>query len=84
MVVAWFGTNHGCRRVHVLPGVEYQTGATTSPDTWSVAGLRADTAHLITQIDGSPQYGGTPDDCQYSNLLYQLRNMGFSRSCFIR
>ena len=62
VVVGWFGTNMDAGSCVVLPGVEYQTGATTSPATWGVAGFTRSTAHQITLIGGSPQFGGTPDD----------------------
>ena len=34
----------------------------TEPLTWSVAGLDRGGAHLISQVDGRPAYGGTPSD----------------------
>jgi len=78
VVVSWFGTDMDAGACVVLPGVEYQTGATTSPDTWAVAGFDRSTAHLITQISGSPQYGGTPDDDSILRYLTELRNRGYN------
>ncbi len=78
VVVAWFGTDMDAGACVVLPGVEYQTGATTSPDTWSAGGFNRSTAHLITQISRSPQYGGTPDDDSILRYLDELKNRGFN------
>ncbi|MDE3060247.1 MAG: glycoside hydrolase TIM-barrel-like domain-containing protein, partial [Pseudomonadota bacterium] len=72
----WFGTDLDAGSCVVLPGVEYQTGAVTSPDTWGVGSFNRSTAHLITQISGSPQYGGTPDDNSILHYLAELRNRG--------
>jgi len=76
VVAAWFGTTMDAGTCVVLPGVEYQSGATTSPDTWTAGGFTRSTAHLITQISGSPQYGGTPDDNSILHYLTKLRNQG--------
>jgi len=77
VVVSWFGTSMDAGTCVVLPGVEYQTGATTSPNSWGVAGFTRSTAHLITYIDGAPQYGGTPDDGSVLRYLTELRNRGY-------
>ena len=77
VVVSWFGTSMTLSSCTVLPGVEYQTGATTSPNTWSAGGFTRATAHPITLISGSPQYGGTPDDNSILRYLAELRSRGF-------
>lgn len=78
VVVAWFGDSMDIASCNVLPAVEYQAGATTSPNVWSVAGYNRSTARLITQIDGAPQYGGTPDDLSLIRYLTELRARGFN------
>jgi hypothetical protein len=77
VVIAWFGTSMDAGTCTVLPGVEYQTGATTSPGTWSVGGFTRATARLITQVNGGPQYGGTPDDTSLLRYLTELRARGY-------
>lgn len=76
VAVAWFGTTMDAGTCLVLPGVEYQADATTSPEAWQVGSFTRGTAHLITQISGSPQYGGTPSDNSVVRLVTELRNRG--------
>lgn len=77
VVVSWFGSSLDIATCDIKPGVEYQQGAATSPDTWAVAGFNRSTARLITQVNGSPQYGGTPDDGSIVALLTELRARGY-------
>ncbi|MDE3017016.1 MAG: glycoside hydrolase TIM-barrel-like domain-containing protein, partial [Pseudomonadota bacterium] len=77
VVVSWFGTDMNAGTCIVQPGVEYQTGAATSPDTWAVGSYTRSTAHLIIQVSGGPQYGGTPDDDSILRYLTELKNRGY-------
>ena len=77
VVVSWFGTSMDAGTCIVLPGVEYQTGGITSPNSWTCGSFTRASAHLITSISGSPQYGGTPDDGSILRYLTELRNRGY-------
>ena len=77
VVVGWFGDSMDAGVCLVKPGVEYQSGAITSPDLWQVSGFNRNTARQITLIDGSPQYGGTPDDGSIIRYLDELRARGY-------
>lgn len=77
VTVAWFGDNMNVASCNVTPAVEYQTGATTAPNIWQVAGYTRSTARLITQVSGAPQYGGTPDDASLLRYLDELKNRGY-------
>lgn len=77
VVVTWFGTSMDAGACEVFPGVEYQTGAITLPDSWQVGSFTRSTAHLITQISGAPQYGGTPDDDSILRYLDELAARGY-------
>ena len=77
VVVSWFGTSMTLSACNVLPGVEYQIGAVTSPNSWSAGGFTRSTAHPITLISGSPQYGGTPDDGSIVRYVTELRARGY-------
>ncbi|MDX2113677.1 MAG: glycoside hydrolase TIM-barrel-like domain-containing protein [Alphaproteobacteria bacterium] len=77
LVVAWFGDSLDAASCVIKPGVEYQNGATTSPDSWQVAGYTRSSARLITQLAGSPQYGGTPDDDSLIRYATELRARGY-------
>lgn len=77
MVVTWFGTSLDAGQCEIVPGVEYQQGATTNPDVWAVAGYDRGTARQITLVDGSPRYGGTPDDASVIRLVDAIRAKGW-------
>ena len=77
VVVGWFGNSMDAGICTLAPGVEYQIGGTTTPDSWGVAGYDRSTARLITSVDGAPRYGGTPDDDSILRYLGELRNRGY-------
>lgn len=77
VVVGWFGNSLDAGACVIKPGVEYQTGAITSPDVWQVASFTRDTAHPITLSGDSPIYGGTPDDDSILRYLNELRARGY-------
>lgn len=77
VVVGWFGNSVDAADCVIMPGVEYSSGAQTGPATWSVAGFDRSSAHLITQVDGSPVYGGTPDDQSIVRYVTELRTRGY-------
>ncbi len=78
VTVAWFGDNMNVASCNIVPGVEYKSGATTQPGVWSVAGYNRSTARLITQVDGAPQFGGTPDDASLLRYLDELKHRGYN------
>ena len=77
VTVAWFGDDMDVASCDITPGVEYQTGSTTTPNIWSVAGYTRSTAKLITQVSGAPQFGGTPDDASLIRYLDELKDRGY-------
>lgn len=77
VVVSWFGDNMDAGQCTVLPGVEYKVGAVVAPADWQVAGFTRSLARLITQIEGSPQYGGTPDDNSIVRYVSELKVRGY-------
>lgn len=78
VVVSWFGDTMDAATCEIVPGVEFQESATISPSEWQVAGRTRGTARLITQIDGAPQYGGTPDDASIVRYVTELKNRGLN------
>jgi hypothetical protein len=79
VVVTWFGNNLNAGTCVIKPGVEYTTGAITSPDIWGVGSFTRDTAHSIS-VDGqgNPVYGGTPDDDSLVAYLTELKSRGYN------
>ncbi len=79
VVVNWFGTHMDAGQCEVLPGVEYAIGATTEPEVWSVGAFERSTAHAITlDTNGSPVYGGTPDDESLKRYITELHAHGYN------
>lgn len=79
VIVGWFGDDLDAGTCVIKPGVEFTTSeAATTPDIWQSGGFTRATARLITRdTDGSPIYGGTPDDNSLLRLLTELRSRGY-------
>jgi hypothetical protein len=75
LVVGWFGASINAAEFIVKPGVE-RRDKPTEPLGWSVAGLGRAEAHLISQIDGAPAYGGTPSDESVRQAVAELKARG--------
>jgi hypothetical protein len=75
VVVAWFGSDLRAGECTVTPGVE-NANKVTHPSAWSVAGLGRSGAHVVSQVDGRPAYGGTPSDASVLHLLSELKARG--------
>lgn len=79
VVVGWFGNDLDAGTCTILPGVEYQSGATTEPDTWAVGSFIRTTAYQVSlDENGNPVYGGTVSDASLLRYLTELRNRGYS------
>ena len=72
LVVAWFGDDLRCGSTSLRPGVEI-AAKETSPPTWGVAGLQRNEAHVVSELDGNPAYGGTPSDSAVLNAIADLK-----------
>ncbi|WP_348533600.1 glycoside hydrolase TIM-barrel-like domain-containing protein [Hyphomicrobium sp. CS1GBMeth3] len=77
LVVSWFGTDLRAGHCELKPGVELAT-KTTSPQTWSVAGVDRAGAYLVSTKDGRPAYGGTPSDASVVQAIQDLKERGLS------
>jgi hypothetical protein len=77
LVVSWFGTDLRAGHCEVKPGVELAAKATT-PLTWSVSGTLRAGAHVVSQKDGRPAYGGTPSDQTVVQAIQDLKARGKS------
>lgn len=76
LVVSWFGTDLRCGSCTVRPKVE-TSGKTTTPVSWAVAGLSRSTALVVSQINGIPAFGGTPNDVSVSRAIADLKSRGY-------
>ena len=75
LIVSWFGTDLRAGHCEVRPGVE-RAAKDTRPLRWRVAGQSRATAHIVSQRDGRPAYGGTPSDQTVISALRDLKARG--------
>jgi hypothetical protein len=76
LVIGWFGNDLRAGHCTVRPGVERREKS-TEPQVWSVAGLDRSEAHLVSQVGGSPAYGGTPSDESVRQAVATLKARGW-------
>lgn len=77
LIVSWFGTDFSAGDCRIVPAVETRLKP-ISGQAWSVAGRFRDNAHLISQIDGKPAYGGTPPDDVVVGAIADLKARGWN------
>ncbi len=77
LVVGWFGSDIRCGECAIKPGVETAT-KDTYPMVWRVNGVLRPDAHLVSQVDGIPAYGGTPSDDSVVEAIADLKARGLS------
>ncbi len=75
LVVGWFGDDLRCGETKIMPGVEIAK-KDTYPETWSVDGVARNAAHVVSQVNGIPAYGGTPSDQSVVEAIQDLRARG--------
>jgi hypothetical protein len=75
LVVGWFGDDLRAGHCKIRPGVE-RRDKPTEPLAWSVASLTRENAHLISQNEGGPAYGGTPSDQTVRQAIAELKGRG--------
>jgi len=71
LVVAWFGDSLDAGLCRFRPGVERITKA-TRPWSWRAGGVGRGGAHVVSQQDGGPSYGGTPADRAVLQAIAEL------------
>jgi hypothetical protein len=76
LVTSWFGTDLRCDQCQIRPGVETREKR-TRPLSWRAAGLDRGNAHLVSQRDGAPVYGGTPSDETIVACIRALKARGY-------
>jgi GTA TIM-barrel-like domain/Putative phage tail protein len=77
LVVGWFGSDLRCASCAIMPGVETAT-KDTYPQSWSVDGVMRPSAHLVSQVNGVPAYGGTPSDASVVEAIQNLKTRGLA------
>ncbi len=77
LTVAWFGTDLRAGTCRLRPGVERRDRSTV-PYAWRVDQTDRDAAHLISQTEGSPNFGGTPADEAVLEGIAALKAVGIA------
>ncbi|WP_018147583.1 baseplate multidomain protein megatron [Henriciella marina] len=77
LTVAWFGDDVRAGHCSIRPGVETRDRVTV-PYGWEVAGQTRQSARLISQTDGRPNFGGTPCDRSVRDAIAAMKAEGIS------
>jgi hypothetical protein len=77
LVVAWFGDDLRCGACQIRPGVELDE-KTTTPVSWRAGGVTRGDAHVVSQFEGAPAFGGTPSDASVLQAIAALKGRGYS------
>ncbi|MER0238672.1 glycoside hydrolase TIM-barrel-like domain-containing protein [Fulvimarina sp. MAC8] len=76
LVVAWFGDDLRAGHCEIMPGVEIRERK--EDEDWLVGDVDRSEARLVSRIDGSPAYGGTPSDRGVVRAIEDLRDRGLA------
>ena len=77
LVVSWFGTDLRADQCRVVPGVEVAS-RTDESQPWQVSGAARGAAHVISQVNGGPAFGGTPNDAAVLAAIADLKARGLA------
>lgn len=76
LIVSWFGDDLRAGHCTIAPRVESKTKETAP--AWSVAGLTRAAARLVTEKNGGPAFGSSPDDQSVIDAIIDLRARGIA------
>ena len=76
LYVAWYGDDLNAGSCRLMPGVT-QNSAGNMPHDWACNGFSRTDAHLISTVNGSAAFGGTPDDQSVIAAIKDLKARGF-------
>lgn len=72
LVVAWFGDDLRAGHCTIRPAVERREKAVAGLE-WLSAGETRATARLVSEVDGTPAYGGSPSDATVIRAIRDLK-----------
>lgn len=77
LVVSWFGTDLRADHCQFMPGVEVSNRAGETRN-WRVGSTARSNAYVVSQTNGKPNYGGTPDDASVIEAIIEIKTRGLS------
>ena len=75
LYVAWYGNDLRAGSCTLTPGVT-RADFGEVPHEWGCNGLQRNTAHLVSTVNGSAAFGGTPDDQSVVAAIKDLKARG--------
>lgn len=75
LVVTWFASSTDASTLTLKPKVDSK-GKDVLPSAWHVSDQTRTSADLITQVDGSPAFGGTPSDATVREAVAEMKARG--------
>ena len=75
LVVSWFGTDLRANHCEIEPRVEYGSKSIKGR-SWSASGLSRSQANVVSQVEGSPALGSSPDDQSIIDAIKNLKERG--------
>ncbi|MEO0679012.1 MAG: glycoside hydrolase/phage tail family protein [Pseudomonadota bacterium] len=75
LVVAWFGDDLRCGLCNIEPRVEIAEKA-TAPYQWAAGGRVRSTAKVVSEVEGRPAFGSSPDDLSVVRAIKDLKARG--------
>jgi hypothetical protein len=75
LVVSWFGDDLRCGHCSIRPKVE-QNQVDGSEMPWEVSSVTRQSADLTSQVDGRPNFGGTPADRSVIEAIQRIHENG--------
>ena len=76
LVSAWFGSDLRCSHCQITPKVETQFRNIDRAEDWRVAGIERFFATTVSQLNGSPAFGGSPSDAGLVRSIQNIKSRG--------
>ncbi len=76
LVTSWFADDLRCGVSQVRPGVE-RAVKETAPISWRAGGVSRAEAHVVSEFEGAPAFGGTPSDRSIVQAITELKARGY-------
>ena len=76
LVSAWFGSDLRCGSCQISPKVETEFRNIDRAEDWRVAGIERFFATTVSQVNGTPAFGGSPSDAGLIRSIQNIKSRG--------